>query len=143
MGFILRLSSAFAEGDYKFLDENGNDVIFTLPETVYTQSQSGPWMKEASLHKLKVHSHVRFDGLESIRIVTIDIPHPMKDKNEKDGVIEKIYLLDKDGLIVGYHAFGTQDKKAIFQSKLNGVINYVKAYVFCSKHGAWTEDIRF
>ena len=131
---------AFSDGDYKYLDENGNDVIFSMPDTVYTLSNPGPWIQEANQHIPKVEFHNRSDGLENIRIITFIIPHPMEDKSK--GLIDKIYILDKDGLIIGYHVFSPSDKKAVFRTKINGVINYAKVYIFCSKHGAWMTELK-
>lgn len=142
IGFILLPFPAFSQGDYKYLDENGEEIILTLPEIVYTSKNPGPWIQEGSLHIPKIESHLRNDGLEHIRIITFSMSaHPMEEKS--DNRITKVYIVDKDSQLIGYHSFSAWDKKAIFRTKLNGVINYIKVYVICSKHGAWMNEYTF
>ncbi|MSR77235.1 MAG: hypothetical protein EXS63_03265 [Candidatus Omnitrophica bacterium] len=127
--------------DYQISDENGQEIKLPPSVIIYTQTHPGGWKKEATLHAPKIKSHIRYSGLEQIRIVTIEIPHPMQD--ETLGAIQKIYILDKDALIIGYREFHAWDKKATFLVKLNGVINYIKVFITCSKHGDWLSEIRF
>ena len=59
------------------------------------------------------------------------------------GVIDKIYVLDKDGLVVAYDPFIGMLEKAESKMKFNGVINYIRIYVETTKHGTWLYELRF
>ncbi len=126
--------------DYKFVDSEGHDVA--LPhQPIYTVADPGPWKGLELQHLPQATWHMRQQGLEMIRILVVRVPHAMGDKNK--GRIEAIYVLDKDDLIIGYHAFGAMKKEAVADIWINGVINYVQIVVGCSRHGLWKKTFRF
>lgn len=133
--------SAWSNEDYKFLDQDGNEIVLPWDVNFYTLQNPGPWSKVAHLHEVKVSTYFRHEGLENIRVVALDIPHPMH--NEKLGTIQKIYLLDKDRLIIGFYDFSFIEKQAKAKIKINGVINYVQIFIVCSKHEGWKSEARF
>lgn len=132
--------TAFAQ-DYVFKDQEGNEVALPKNVPIYSPSNPGPWKEQASLHFPKVKSKYRRDGLEKIRVLYFELPHPVRD--EKLGSIESIFVLDKDGLIIGYYRFNLFDQTAQAKVKINGVINYVQIYIVCSRHGVWKFERRF
>ena len=136
---LLLPSRGFAQ-DYKFLDEWGTEVTFPKDVPIHSMKNPGPWGKVASLHLPQVKVSYRNEGLEKILVLHITLNHPMLDA--KLGSIKKIYIVDKDNLIVGYHEFKAKDKRAETKISVNGVINYVQIYIFCSKHEGWTSELR-
>jgi hypothetical protein len=124
-----------ADSDYKFVDEYGDEVLVPTDIPMHTERTPGKFSKEAASHKPKVAISTRYDGLETIRIVDMVIPHEIAEGEEI-----KIYLTDKDGLVVGYKRFSTGPLKGRF--KINGVINYLQIYVICPQHEGWHYEIR-
>lgn len=130
-----------AQSDYKYLDEEDNEIIFPVVSTVWTQSFRGPWSEEqARWHLPRVEARFRKDGLENIRFVTLTFEHPPG--KSKEGAIKNVYLRDKDELIVGYRAFGLKETAFEFRTRLNGVVNYLDIHVFCAEHGVWKSEVR-
>ncbi len=143
LGIFLLLSPNPAQtaSDYKYIDEDDNEIIFPAVTTVWTQSSRGPWSEEeARWHLPHVEARFRKDGLENIRFVRITLDHPPG--KSKDGTLKAIYLRDKDQLIIGYHSFSPSDKVFEFKSRLNGVVNYLEIFVFCVDHGVWKSEVR-
>ncbi len=139
--FCLTLPPPCLADDYAFRDEMGNDVKLPKDKPVYSRKNPGPWAADtALLHEPEVEWSMRKTGLESVRILKISFSHPV---SEKEGQIQKVYLADKDGLIIGYKAFETDAKNFSAEFKINSVINYVRIYVECSKHGLWGNEMRF
>ncbi len=135
---LLSFSDLRADGDYVYHDPKGNDVI--LPSRpVILFSNPGILKKDAPRHTPEIQSKIRRSGLEHIRILTFRLPEPVKE-NQKDPV-EKIYVLDKDNIMVGYHKFEIGEQEA--EIPLNGIINFVQVYVECTDHGLWRKSIRF
>lgn len=139
--FFLSVTAAFAQNDYKFMDEDGNEVVFPAEVPVYSAKNPGPWEDLESIHAPEVISYLRKQGLEDVRILTIKLLHPMKE-GEK-GRIQAIYIFDKDHYVIGYHPFKPGEGKAEAEIWINGIINYVQIYVHCSRHGMWQTEERF
>ncbi len=126
--------------DYRFFDEEGNEVVFPGAPSYFTQKNPGPWSsQEAGLHAIKVKAKFRKSGLENIRILKFTILHPpaSKGKVKSNDSISAVYLLDKDNLLIGFQLFDQQTKKYEFECRINGIINYVQVYIYCGKHGIW------
>ena len=130
-------NSTVLAGDYKFLDPEGNEIIFPKNKPVFSEDYPGPWKGLESFHEPLATWKIKKEGLETIRRILIRVPHPAEDP--ESGYIRAIYVLDKDGLVVGYHAFH-KDKEITAEVRVNGVINYVQIYVECTKHGLWRKD---
>lgn len=137
-------SRAGADGDldYTFKDKDGNLVTFDRNQTFYSKTSPGPWKGLEAAHEPRVKAVIRKDGLEMTRVVSLEVSHDMEEEG-KNGKIKAIYLLDKDGLVVGYEKFGKTRSEAKMEVWLNSVINYVEVYVECSQHGIWLKKIYF
>ena len=135
---LLSFSDVRADGDYAYRDPNGNTVVLP-PRPVILFSNPGILKKDAPRHTPEIENKIRRSGLEHIRVLVVRLPEPITD-NQKDP-IQKIYVLDKDNLVVGYHQFKTGEQKT--EIVLNGIINYVQIYVECANHGLWRKSMRF
>jgi desulfoferrodoxin (superoxide reductase-like protein) len=136
---ISSLGPVFGDSDYKYIDKLGNEVHLPLEKPLYTQKNPKEFGKVAHFHVAEVKTRVRRSGLEMIRIVTLTVPHPMNDKSNR---IQKIYVADKDGLVVGYHLFEPSEESASTELRMNGIINYLQIFVECSNHGVWYQEDR-
>ena len=136
--FLIPPALSLAE-DYAFRDRQGNEVQLPQGQPIYSRKNPGPWAKLSAIHEPKVEWSSRKVGLEDIRILKLSFSHP---SSEKEGRLEKIYLADKDGLVIGYKIFTAKDKNYKAEFQLNGVINYVKIYIECSRHGLWGAEVR-
>lgn len=142
IGFFALLSTPLeAASDYRFFDpETGNEVLFPQVDEIYTLKRPGPWKPSvAQWHLPVLKPKFRKEGLENVRMLELTIPHPM---DKAQGEIQAVYLKDKDGLLIGYQEFPPLIKNYQASFRLNGVINYVQIYVFCSRHGAWETEVR-
>lgn len=142
---ILSISApCFADSDYKFKDQYGNEIEFSESNPFFTQKNPGPWKNFKEFYKPEIKVKRRKAGLEDITYLIIAYPHhPMKDEEDELGLIQKIYVLDKDGLTIGYDPFISETKNATVEIQLNGIINYVKIYAESSKHGTWLYEFRY
>ena len=61
-------------------------------------------------------------------------------KYPKDKIIN-LYVLDKDGLVVGFYVFSALRRE--YTLNLSAVINYIEVYTECTDHGLWRQDLRF
>lgn len=138
--FFLFFSFPASAEDYAFRDQYGNEVNVPKGKPIYSRKKPGPWAGLHGSHEPKIEWSLRKEGLEDIRVLKITYTHPF---SEKEGRIEKIYLTDKDGLVVGYKAFEEKDKTFTAKFKINGVINYIQIYTECSRHGLWGAEMRF
>ncbi len=144
MGYLLGavfFSLPLAAGENDFLDEASGAVI-ALPKNrpLYTRADPGPWHGLEGLHDPRLTSKIRKEGLENIRRIFVRIPHPPA-VNDDDS-IKAVYLLDKDGIVVGYRGFEKVDKVFEAEIRINGVINHLQVYVECAHHGLWRWDYR-
>jgi len=145
LGFlVIGTSLAHAQDDYKFLDESGKEIIFSRDDPFHTSSDPGSWKEFGGIENMEVKSRIRREGLEMIRILFISIPHRAAEDTEEDH-IEALFVLDKDGLIVGYDDKLTSEEGVKLTSEIwiNGIINYVEIYVKHTKHGTWKKKFRF
>ena len=131
-----------ADNDYKFVDQAGDEIILPRDVPVYTRENPGPWKKTLGTHEPRIKTRVRKAGLEAIRVLDVTVPHPMGTENEEEGLIERIYVTDKDGLMIGYYKFSEADKRAEARMLINGNINYFEIFVQCSRHGMWRSNYR-
>ncbi len=124
--------------DYQFQDEDGNKIH--LPDLpVYWKEKPGPWRGLETVHDPIVKARTKREGLEMTRVMRILVNH-----DKADGYIKAFYVLDKDKLIIGYHAFKENAGPAVeTEIMITSVINYVEIYVECSKHGLWKKIYRF
>ncbi len=132
---------AYADGDpdYRFKDSYGNVIENPVFETAYSDKSPGPWKGKEAMHTPRIKAIIRKDGLEMTRVLTVSVDHP---DDDSDGRIEALYLLDKDGLVVGHESF-KKDHVIEAEMWLTSVINYVQIYVKCTKHGVWRKEVRF
>lgn len=135
---LLFASQVTAE-DYVFRDARGNEVLLPTGRPVYSRKSSGPWAGLSGIHEPKTEWVLRKEGLEDVRVLKLSFSHP---SGEKDGRIERIYLADKDGYVVGYKVVSEKEQPVNLEFKLNGVINYLRIYVDCSVHGLWGAEMR-
>ena len=133
--YLMLASPGFPGGDYKFLDAAGNEVLLPTDLPIYTQKKPGPWKGHEKEHRVAIRTKLRTAGLEMNYELTLFIPHPMTEKDR----VEAIYLVDKDGLIVGYKAFTTSASEASAKILINGVINYIQVYILCT-HSLWKSE---
>ena len=131
---------AAAEQTSKYIDMEGNEVPGPDIHSYFTLNSPGPWKQVADLHFPKIEAHFRKEGLENVRMVDIQVPHPLNDK--RLGTITQIFVMDKDHLIVGYQTFDKLSRRASLKLTVNGVINYLEIYVVCSAHGTWKTSLR-
>lgn len=140
--WLIILLFSFREGkaaDYVFKDSDGNEVHLPSNLPVFLLDTPGVLAPIAPAHTPEIKTKIRKEGLESVREMTLQLPEPVRD--DKKDRIKKIYLLDKDELIIGYYAFQPREQEASF--RMNGIINYIRLVVECSHHGLWRKDIRF
>ena len=126
--------------DYVFHDDNGSEVHLPKDKPVYSRKNPGPWAGLSGIHEPKAEWALRKEGLEDVRVLKLSFSHPV---SEKDGRIKKIYITDKDGFVIGYKVFEEKDKVFNAEFKLNGVVNYIRIYAECSRHGLWGAEMRF
>lgn len=138
--FFLFFSFSLMADDFIFRDKMGNEVHLPKGKPIYSHKNPGPWAGLAGIHEPKAESALRKSGLEDVRVLKLTYSHP---SSEKDGRIEKIYITDKDGVMIGYKSFDENDKNFAAEFKLNGVINYIRIYTECSRHGLWGAEMRF
>lgn len=127
----------------EFSDESGNTV--TKPDPQKVKSLEGPSLsEEAAFHEPLVYTRKLVQGLETTRIIKITVPHPLVtlDDKPKKTPIKAIYLVDKDGIVIGYDYFTADKSEAVYETKINGIINYVEIYVECRQHGIWLKKVR-
>lgn len=130
-----------ASEDYKFKDEDGNEIAYPRRFPIYSLAQPGPWnIEEAKLHEPFLKWRWRKEGLESIRLLRIAIPHPTEDPSF--GAIRTLTAFDKDKLPVAFNETTEGLKKIEVEFRINGVINYVEVLVSCSKHGLWKKEFK-
>ncbi len=134
-------ASQVPAGENSYIDEQGEEILLPKDVPVYTLEQPGPWREAAAQHELKIKYRIREEGLEDIRVLKILYPHPMKEGT--DEWIKAIYVLEKDGIIVGYQSFSPGAEEAAAEIQINGVINYIEIYAECRKHGLWRTNVKF
>ena len=127
-----------------YIDENGEPVEKPSSKTAHSIENPGANKEMAALHDPILVSRKLVRGLETTRILTITVTHPIPKTRTKTTVfpIEAICLVDKDGLVVGYRSFSMDDHEISFETRLNGVINYLEIYVQCREHGTWLKKVR-
>jgi len=131
------------QDDYKYVDRYGNEIKMPKDVPIYTSQKPGPWTGLESLHEPFLKTRVRLEGLETILVLDLTVRHPMgTETKEETGRIQAIYVLDKDDLMIGYSAVPPDEILNEVKAKIwiNGVINYVKVYVLCSKHDFWLKE---
>ena len=128
----------FADSDYVFRNQKGDPV--NLPNRlVIPVKKPGIWQHVAARHQVEIKSKTRKLGLETVRFITFRLPEPVR-ADQKDKITQ-LYVLDKDGLIIGAHEFAVGEQEYVL--KISGVINYVQIYLECASHGLWQQDLRF
>ena len=142
--FLTLLASSIVTANEEYTDEDGNPVKLPDAKTAYSLENPGPWKKEVAFHDPVIKSRILVQGLEMTRVLKITIPHPMGQtaKGVKKLSIKAIFLVDKDGTVVGYHSFSADDSEAVYETKLNSVINYLEIFVECRQHGVWLKKVR-
>jgi desulfoferrodoxin (superoxide reductase-like protein) len=121
-----------------FRDSTGNTVVIPNRPIVLIQ-KPGIWQHVVDRHTPVIKTRIRRDGLEMTRIMTVRLPEPVKE-DQKDK-ITKAYVVEKDGVIVGFYQFEIGEQEA--EMAMTAVINYVQVYVECAAHGLWRQDLRF
>lgn len=121
-----------------FRDASGNEIYLPEAKSVISFTDPGIWKPVAGLHEPSVKTKVRKEGLENVRVIKVRFASPIA-KDDPDAV-KAVYLLDKDAIIVGYHAFSAGEQET--EISINGVINYIHILVECPRHGLWTKEIR-
>lgn len=136
---LFSFSPLQAASDYAYKDESGENIGLPLDLPIILLNKPAALSHVAPYHTPEIKTRIRKEGLEWVRELTMKftkpIPKPLKDK------ITKIYILDKDYLIVGYAVLRPSKPQAVF--RLNGIINYIQIYIQCDEHGLWREDLRF
>lgn len=127
-------STLKADGEYSFRDENYEEIHLPVKPVIQIQ-KPGSLLNEAPAHTPQITIKSRKEGLEKIRLLQFEFPkEPPTDSSRRDRLMA-VYILDKDGLIVGYHAINNAEAR--FRIPINSVINYVQVYIECYKHGLW------
>lgn len=133
-----------AKAEEGYTDEDGNPIVVPNAKTAYSLEKPGIHQKDAAAHDPVLTSRLLVQGLETTRVLKITVAHPLP-KTYKKGAkfpIKAIYLVDKDGIVVGYRTYSIDDTQVLFETKINGVINYLEIYVECREHGTWLKKIR-
>lgn len=113
------------------------------PKIVHSLEQPGALSKEAAFHEPVVYTRKLVQGLETTRIIKITVPHPLTLSGKtKNTPVKAIYLVDKDGIVIGYDYFTADKSEAVYETKINGIINYLEIYVECREHGIWLKKVR-
>lgn len=138
--FLYILSGIFsplrADSDYSFRNEDYEEI--NLPsKPVVRMQRPGVLLNAAPAHIPKIVVKARKEGLEKVRLLEFEFPEGRLDIAGTDRLMA-VYLLDKDGLVIGYHAINNSEPS--FRIRINSVINYVQVYVECYKHGLWFEE---
>lgn len=124
---------------YKFADEDGNQVVFPSDLPLYWNGKPGPWKGLEAAHDVTLKARTRREGLEMSRIMNIRISH-----KDTEGKIKAIYVLDKDGFVIGYKKFPEKAGNELeTEILITSVINYVEICIECTKHGMWKKVYRF
>ncbi len=128
----------------EFSDEEGNTVSMPDPKKVQSLEKAGALPKEAAFHEPVISTRKLVQGLETTRIIKITVPHPLTalDGKDKKTPVKAIYLVDKDGIVIGYDYFSAEKSEAVYETKINGIINYLEIYVECREHGIWLKKVR-
>ncbi len=134
----LLLHPALLRAEDAFRDAGGNEIYLPTDKPVISLASPGIWKSVSGFHEPQIFTKVRKDGLEAVRILKIRLPYPIV-KDDEDP-LKAVYVLDKDGLIVGYHEFSVGEQG--IQMVINGIINYIQIFVECPKHGLWRKEIR-
>ena len=132
---------ADAETDIKFKDNQGNEIVFPGNMPRHSQKKPGRWKGLEAVHDPHIKLSRRKEGLELVRVVFIEIPHPAEEADM--GKIQAVYLFDKDGLVIGYQAFPSTAQEYKAEIRINGVINYFQIMIQCSKHEMWEKEIKY
>ena len=141
LSFFACFPLSFADSDYDFKDSYGNSVVFPLSNIV-NLDKPGARSKESIAHSPAIRSRIKKEGLHLVRVLQIKIPN--FEATEKDK-LKAVYVLDKDGLIIGYHSFKKKPAAPDLEIEIefDGIINQVAVYVECSKHGLWGKGVQF
>ncbi len=126
-----------------YTDKDGNPLA--APKTAYSLENPGTRKKEAADHDPVITSRRLKQGLETTWVFKAALPqHPLPKTKKRDTEfpIKAIYLVDKDGIVVGYQEFTIDDAEASYETKINGIINYLEVYVECREHGTWLKKVR-
>jgi hypothetical protein len=135
---LLIVQAGWLGAEDPFRDASGNEIYLPKTKSVISFAAPGIWQSVAGMHEPSVKTKVRKEGLENVRVIKIRFSSPIA-KDDPDAV-KAVYLLDKDAIIVGYHAFSAGEQEAEFS--INGVINYIHLLVECPRHGLWTKELR-
>lgn len=146
--FVFLLIALFAlssklnyAAEYFFTNEDGEEVIYPAVPP-YSFNAPGPWKGLEDMHQIYLDWHMRIQGLEQVRILRLRMDHPM-DKKDELGQIKKIYIADKDNLIIGFKKIPDSKHPVDVEIWINGVINYIQVIAECDKHGNWRRDFHF
>lgn len=126
-----------------YVDALGDPVTAPDAKKSFSAEKPGVWKAEAAFHDPAVKSRKLVQGLETTRILTVSVPHPLdKTGNKNKQPIKAIYLVEKDGMLIGYDSFSEDDaKQVVYETRMNGVINYVEIFVECRRHGMWHKKV--
>lgn len=127
-----------AADEYSFVSPEGEQIEYPSGVIPFSPANPGPWKGFEPMHQINLDSRIRKQGLEQIRILRIRMNHPMGTKEA--GTIQRIYVADKDNLMIGFEEFPENSKEVDVEIWINGVINYIQVIVECSKHGFWRRD---
>ena len=139
--FLFLCLNVHAEEDYKFIDSGGKEILFPKSTPIFSRSNPGPWKGSEQLIEPQLDTRIRRQGLEMIRILEIRIPYPAGSAG--DNRLQALYVLDKDGLIIGYQKFDPEEEYFFADIWINGIINYIQIYIESSRNGLWRKEFHF
>ena len=126
--------------EYKFYDQDGNEIGFPENEPVFSKKNPGKWCGEKTPPNILVSRRVRKAGLEDIQILSIVTPGVL----DHNGLtkVDSYYVRDKDGLTVAHAGIDMKMQDAPAEVWINGIINYVEVYAACAtEEGLWMKEV--
>lgn len=135
--------SVHADNEYRFVNATGDIVTLPTDLPIHTLDAPGPMVSQPNALEPKISTWIRKDGLEDIRVLLIKVKNPFTE-GEPELPAQALYVIDKDGLVLGYRKFEDNTETEISEKfTVNGIINHLDVYVEYTNLGLWKKELHF